>query len=260
MAIRHVSPRLCRGLLGREPVAAMNGDSAHQPPALPGVDRAYTSDGDGWRFREKRTRFFPVVIGAVVGDGTRGGAYYPRRSRGLAGVNQPRRSMAIRRGRVCFGETCIMAITFVTTTSYGTWLPGDLRGYVQRGIILPGNPKLMELSRQLMKSEPVFFSASERDRLFDALVAACDEFGYRLSDVTIESWHLHFILWHGEDAIETVMGRLKTRMRQALARGRIWTEGYCGEPLFDDAAIEQVQEYIARHDGCRMMDGRVIRK
>ncbi len=150
-----------------------------------------------------------------------------------------------------------MAITFVTTTSFGTWLPGDLRGYVRKGVILPGDPKLLELSRQLMKGTPVYFSIDEREQLFDALVAACAEFRYRLSDVTVESWHLHWIVWH-EDAIETVMGRLKTRMRQRLARGRIWTEGYCAEPLFDDIALVQAQEYVARHDGARMVDGRVI--
>jgi len=117
---------------------------------------------------------------------------------------------------------------------------------------------LLEMSRGLLKDAPVRFSVAEQVRLFHSLAAACDEFGYRLSDVTIESWHLHLIVVHGDDKIETVMGRLKTRMRQALARGRIWTEGYCAEPLFDEAAIAQVQEYIARHDGLRMSDGRLV--
>ena len=151
-----------------------------------------------------------------------------------------------------------MSITFVTTTSHGTWLPGDLRGYVRKGVILPGDVKLLELSRQHLKTSPVYFSLRERDLLFDALLAGCAEFGYRLSDVAIESWHLHWILFHGEDPVEKAIGRLKTRMRQALARGKIWTAGYCAEPLFDNAAIEQAQEYIARHKGCMMIDGRVI--
>jgi REP element-mobilizing transposase RayT len=151
-----------------------------------------------------------------------------------------------------------MTITFVTTTSHGTWLPGELRGYVRKGNILPGDPKLLELSRKLLKSEPVYCTSDERHRLFAALIAACAEFHYRISDVTVESWHLHWILFHGDDPIEKVMGRLKTRMRQALARGKIWTEGYCAEPLFDEHAVEQAQEYIARHDGCMMLDGRVI--
>ena len=151
-----------------------------------------------------------------------------------------------------------MTITFVTTTSHGTWLPGEMRGYVRKGQILPGDPMLLKLSRSLLKTRPVYFAAIERDRLFEALLAACAQFGYRLSDVAIESWHLHWIMFHGEDAIEKVVRRLKTRMRQALARGRIWTEGYCAEPLFDNVAIEQSQEYIARHDGCRLIDGRVV--
>jgi hypothetical protein len=151
-----------------------------------------------------------------------------------------------------------MAITFVTTTTCGTWLPGDLRGYVRKGVILPGDPHLLRLSRQLLKSAPVHFNDGERDALFVALVDACNEFDYRLSDVTVESWHLHWIVWHDEDPIKVVAGRLKTRMRQKLDRGRIWTEGYCGEPLFDDAAVARAQEYIAGHRGCRMTDGRVL--
>ncbi|MGD0539955.1 MAG: hypothetical protein ABSB33_00420 [Tepidisphaeraceae bacterium] len=34
--------------------------------------------------------------------------------------------------------------TMVTTTSYGAWLPGDIRGYVQNGIVLPGDPFRLE--------------------------------------------------------------------------------------------------------------------
>ena len=50
-----------------------------------------------------------------------------------------------------------MAITFVTTTSHGSWLPGDLRGYVQDGIILPSNLALLKFSKLQLKSDPVSF-------------------------------------------------------------------------------------------------------
>jgi hypothetical protein len=151
-----------------------------------------------------------------------------------------------------------MAITFLTTTSYGTWLPGDLRGYVRKGVILPGDPQLLKQSRSIMKGDPVLFSLVDRDRLLESLVSAAAEFGYRLSDVAIESWHLHWIAWHSEDPASKMAGRLKNRMRQSLGRGRIWTEGYCGEPLLDDRALQQTQEYIARHSGCRMSAGNLV--
>ena len=151
-----------------------------------------------------------------------------------------------------------MTITFVTTTSHGTWLPGDARGYVRNGLTLPGDAEELAFSKIRLKTPPVYFSAVERDQLFCALLDACNEFNYKLSDAAVETWHLHWIAFHGDDQIEAVVGRLKTRMRQRLARGRIWTEGYCAEPLFDNTAIEQAQQYIARHAGCRMSDGQIV--
>lgn len=150
-----------------------------------------------------------------------------------------------------------MTISFVTSTAYGNWLPGDLRGYVRNGRILPGDARLLELSQKKLKSSPICFTMDERWTLFSSLLDACDEFNYQISDVAIESWHLHWILFHRDDTIDIVVGRLKTRMRQALNRGRIWTGGYCGEPLFNDLAIEQAQAYIAGHDGCMMTNGRI---
>ena len=39
--------------------------------------------------------------------------------------------------------------TMVTTTSYGTWLPGDARGYVDRGRILSGDPEKLEVGMDM---------------------------------------------------------------------------------------------------------------
>jgi hypothetical protein len=56
-----------------------------------------------------------------------------------------------------------MAITFVATTSYGTWLPGDVRGYVQNETILPANPRLLKSTQASLKSDPVLFSTDDLD-------------------------------------------------------------------------------------------------
>ncbi|WP_339912360.1 hypothetical protein, partial [Symmachiella dynata] len=146
--------------------------------------------------------------------------------------------------------------TMVTTTSYGTWLPGDLRGYVEDKRILPHEPRLLLYSKQLLSRTPVFFDADEQSQLFEALIAAGDEFGSMVTDVSVDTWHLHWICAHGFDAVATMIGRLKNRMRQRLARGRIWTAGYCHRCLFTDAEIDIARAYILRHHGCRWVDGR----
>jgi len=145
--------------------------------------------------------------------------------------------------------------TFVTTTTYGTWLPGDARGFVEDDRILPSDPVRLRRAQSLMKNAPVLLSEAEQTCLFRALGAACDEFGYELTDCTVESWHVHWIVGHGFDAVPVMAGRLKTRMRQALARGRIWTDGYCHHCLYTMNEIEAVQGYIVRHSGCRMSHG-----
>ncbi len=150
--------------------------------------------------------------------------------------------------------------TMVTTTSYGTWLPGDLRGYVEDKRILPHEPRLLRYSKQLLSRTPVFFDADEQSQLCEALIAAGDEFGYAVTDVSVDTWHLHWICAHGFDAVATMIGRLKNRMRQRLARGRIWTAGYCHRCLFTDADIDIARAYILRHHGCRLVAGRYPRR
>jgi hypothetical protein len=150
--------------------------------------------------------------------------------------------------------------TMVTTTSYGTWLPGDARWYVHRGQILPPNPRLHAHAKTLLVQEPVYFTASQQVTLFHAICDAVEEFCYQLTDIAIESWHLHWIVGHGDDSVDTMVGRLKNRMRQALAQGRIWTKGYCHRCLRTLDDLDTAREYIARHEGRRMLGGMIVRR
>ncbi|NOZ40370.1 MAG: hypothetical protein GXP24_09110 [Planctomycetes bacterium] len=78
-----------------------------------------------------------------------------------------------------------------------------------------------------------------------------------MTDASVESWHLHWIVLH-DDAIKVMVGRLKTRMRQALNRGRIWTEGYHFRELKSEEELHVARNYIARHQGARLVGGRYV--
>lgn len=116
--------------------------------------------------------------------------------------------------------------TMITTTTYGAWLPGDMRGYVENSSVLPANTELLDHAKGLMEDDPVYLTADEQARAFEALQHGAAEFEYILHAASIESWHAHFLVSHGAYAAWAVAGRLKTRMRQEVARGRIWTAGY----------------------------------
>ena len=141
----------------------------------------------------------------------------------------------------------------ITTTTYGTWLPGDLRNYVDDGVILPGDPELLERSQQLMKADPVLLTSAKQQRAFDALCEAAIEYTYALFAVSIESWHAHWLIDHSFDSVETMVGRLKTRMRQAVNIGRLWTRGFDARYCFDRDSVVRRKRYIERHAGWRSL-------
>lgn len=149
-----------------------------------------------------------------------------------------------------------LSASFVTTTTYGSWLPGDVRGYVEKGVLLPASPSPSAYATSRMKASTVHFSDSDREALHESIVAAALEFGYRLSDFVIEATHLHWIVAH-EDEMETMVGRLKNRMRQRLNRGRIWTAGYCGVEIRSLKGLHDARNYLAQHRGLRALAGQI---
>ena len=72
--------------------------------------------------------------------------------------------------------------------------------------------------------------------------------------MSVESWHTHFLLDHGFDTVEAVAGRLKTRMRQAVGIGRMWTTGYDSRFCFAVEAVGKRKRYIERHAGWRPLE------
>lgn len=108
-----------------------------------------------------------------------------------------------------------------------------------------------------MKCAAVCFSCSDRGELYQAMTAATVEFDYRLSDLVIEETHLHWIVSH-DDPMETMVARLKARMRQRLNRGRIWTEGFCGSELRSLKNLYDARNYLAQHAGLVMLAGKPI--
>lgn len=70
--------------------------------------------------------------------------------------------------------------TMTTATTYGTWLPGDTRGYVEDGQVLPGDPEGWERAHEQMLGTLVLLTQREQGTELTALTAATSEFSYRL--------------------------------------------------------------------------------
>jgi hypothetical protein len=140
--------------------------------------------------------------------------------------------------------------TMLTMTTYGTWLRGDKRGYVEHGITFPADPELESADRSRMKYSVYLFP---RDRLFDvgtfigeSLVTRLELAFYALH---VGTWHTHIVIGLTSHHISEVAKCAKDAVRYGLRPGRpIWTDGYDKRFCFDERTALTRIRYVERHN------------
>src|SRR5438128_2109859 len=81
-------------------------------------------------------------------------------------------------------------------TTYGTWLPGDSRGWVKRGKlgVRRPDPGLARRSADSMADEAVVLSIDQRRLVEDTIRRHCDIRGWTLHAVNARSNHVHVVV------------------------------------------------------------------
>ena len=89
----------------------------------------------------------------------------------------------------------ILAFHIVWTT-YGTWLPGDLRGWIKSGVpgIRPPDPEIEQSAREKMAEPPVILTKEQRELTEQAIVEHCRIRGWILHAVNARSNHVHVVV------------------------------------------------------------------
>ncbi|MBI1915491.1 MAG: transposase [Planctomycetes bacterium] len=98
---------------------------------------------------------------------------------------------------------------FLTWRTYGTWLPGDERGFVDpvvdeqgRRVIhnTPGtpvdadNPRLRQYAREIMRGQPILLTAEQATALHAQFQETATFRGWQLVAVAIQTNHVHLIV------------------------------------------------------------------
>ena len=78
-----------------------------------------------------------------------------------------------------------------TWTTYGTWLQGNIKGYVKNGITLKSNPKLEKYNEELLKHEKIKIPKSLRETVKNAILKEAQEIGHKVYAITIYSNHVY---------------------------------------------------------------------
>lgn len=150
---------------------------------------------------------------------------------------------------------------FLTWTTYGTWLPGDERGWVAKpGQFRAPDQKRQRESRQRM-TEPALTFDAEQCRLIERTIAEhCRIRHWHLHAVTCRTNHAHVVVTATDHGPDTVMNQFKawcTRRLKELARRRCPNKPEAPakdaeSPLTGTASAENKDRALAKRIGCRV--------
>ena len=146
---------------------------------------------------------------------------------------------------------------FITWTCYGTWLPGDNRGWLKwhSGEQLP-QPRLSRWCIEQMTEEPVTLDGSQRMVVHNAIQSLCTVRDWHLLAVNCRSNHCHSVVCSSNHAGEQVRDQLKSWTTRALKehqrgmgvhqdhlRNQWWTRNGSVRYVFDEASLESAIQY-----------------
>ena len=140
---------------------------------------------------------------------------------------------------------------FLTVATYGTWLPGDARGWVEyhSGWQL-SRPQLEIESRARMSEDACILSFSDRVNVEEQLVETCSHRGWILHTKNCRSNHMHVVVCAIDTSPAKVRQDLKawcTRRLKATSqssRANWWAERGSVRWVFTEEELERVIEYV----------------
>jgi hypothetical protein len=138
----------------------------------------------------------------------------------------------------------------VTMTTYGTWLRGDRRGWVEDGVIMPPDPPLEERDRDRMKHAAYLFAEEQLLEIGAMMGKSLNErLQMRIVALTVQRWHAHLVVAATSHPVADVVRCAKEAVRYGLCPGRpIWTGGYDKRFCFDRPTAEARIRYVERHN------------
>ena len=121
---------------------------------------------------------------------------------------------------------------FITWTTYGTWLPGDERGWQRwgEGQLQPPNQLFREMAKSDMKEPSFMLSDVDRGVVEKTVAEHCDIRTWCRYAVNARSNHVHVVVAAPGYDPKTVRGQFKSWCTHRLKpshpeRQRFWTEG-----------------------------------
>ena len=139
---------------------------------------------------------------------------------------------------------------FVTVSTYGTWLPGDARGWTERkrGWQLPNAIRELE-SQAKMTEDACVLTDEQRNMVESQIEETCKFRGWVLHAQNCRTNHMHVVVGAFDVAPKKLRGDLKAWCTRRLkesdpTREQWWTERGSIRWIFDEESLDVVIQYV----------------
>jgi len=140
---------------------------------------------------------------------------------------------------------------FITWTTYGTWLPGDHRGWrkTNKGN-QPPQPLLEDWVRDRLTEEPVLLTNVQREKVEQVCQDHANIRGWVIHAVSARSNHVHIAVTADappkkvRDQFKANATRVLRQEPDAVTNDKVWTRGGDCEIVDGDDELERVILYI----------------
>ncbi len=145
---------------------------------------------------------------------------------------------------------------FLTWTTYGTWLPGDERGWVAKpGQFRAPDLHLQAVSRALLTEEPCVLDSQQRSLVEKTIAQHCSLRGWRLHAVNCRTNHVHVVVTASvhpqivRDQLKAWCTRKLKELQQSSnpahpKRLKWWSQGGSNRWLNDDESLLGATQYV----------------
>ena len=144
----------------------------------------------------------------------------------------------------------------ITWTTYGTWLPGDARGWVEADSpgIQEGHAAKRRQAQHRMQEPPVILNEQQRRIVESTIRLHCEIRRWTLQAINVRSNHVHLVVT-ADVQPEQVMGQLKAWCSRRLGeasrdrtrdrhRQRSWTEHGSTKWINDEGYLLNAIRYV----------------
>jgi REP element-mobilizing transposase RayT len=166
-----------------------------------------------------------------------------------------------------WNDTDIPLAYLITFRTYGTWLPGDERGSIDRFHNLYGSPRvtpnaiLEAQHRKKLKSDPLSLDAKQRQLVESAIREVCEHRKWGLFAINVRTNHVHTVAAVGLMPVDKALNDFKSYATRSMRRNGTWLYGHSPwvdkgskRRLWNEDSIAKACDYVINGQGADLPD------